>query len=234
MFRRSRKRFKRRRGSSFRGQIRTRRFGITRLKTSVVGRSPFPNHIKVTHRYVSQAIGLDPGVDIAAHHFFACNNLNQPDQTGVGHQPMGFDQFRGLYDHYIVIGAKCTVRFITTSQSPIHVGLMIVDTIAAPITNIRTLKENGNHVSGNLAPIGDDPAILTLTKGVNIGKWVQTSHPLSDDRLKGNTGTPPAEQIHFDIFAGDWATSANPNGCVAYVEIDYITIWMEPVVQTGS
>lgn len=48
-------------------------------------------------------------------HVFSANNLNDPDYTGVGHQPMYHDNFSALYSRYKVTMCKITVTLINTN-----------------------------------------------------------------------------------------------------------------------
>lgn len=41
---------------------------------------------------------------------FRLMNIYDPNYTGTGHQPMGFDFWSSLYNRYTVLGAKVTVR----------------------------------------------------------------------------------------------------------------------------
>ena len=48
-----------------------------------------------------------------------------PNHTGVGHQPLYFDQLMTIYNHYIVIGAKITVKFTAYPATiPVNVCLL--------------------------------------------------------------------------------------------------------------
>ncbi len=46
---------------------------------------------------------------------FRMNSLFDPDLTGGGHQPMGFDQWAGLYQSYTVLGAMVSINAVNTS-----------------------------------------------------------------------------------------------------------------------
>lgn len=41
---------------------------------------------------------------------YSLNGLYDPDITGGGHQPLGFDQMMALYNKYCVLGAKISIR----------------------------------------------------------------------------------------------------------------------------
>lgn len=48
---------------------------------------------------------------------FAANGLFDPDITGVGHQPMGFDQLTAIYQDYRVHAVKMTVELTTQTAA---------------------------------------------------------------------------------------------------------------------
>ena len=68
-----------------------------------------------------EIITLDaPAAGGAVEFNFACNDAGDPNHTGTGHQPMGFDQLcPGKYDHFTVIGSTCTVRYLTLANAAI-------------------------------------------------------------------------------------------------------------------
>ena len=58
------------------------------------------------------------------------NSLFDPNRTGTGHQPYGFDQLSTFYNRYYVTGSKMTVTFScqtkdndTTVTGPILIGV---------------------------------------------------------------------------------------------------------------
>lgn len=51
-------------------------------------------------------VTLDPTLVAPAYNDFQLNSLYDPNITGAGHQPYGFDQLMTYYDHYLVIKAS--------------------------------------------------------------------------------------------------------------------------------
>lgn len=50
-------------------------------------------------------------------HVFSVNSVYDPDQTGVGVQPYGWDQYTpDLFDHYQVYASKITVNFVVSME----------------------------------------------------------------------------------------------------------------------
>lgn len=69
------------------------------------GNMPMPTTWTTTHRYCS-VVTINPGQGVPGQYIFVANSLYDPDSTGAGHQPMGFDQMMAFYNHFEVIGAK--------------------------------------------------------------------------------------------------------------------------------
>ena len=114
---------------------------------------PLGSTVKAYHRYFSQAITLDPSLGgTPVGYIFSANGLYDPDITGVGHQPVGFDQMGQMFDHYTVIAAKIRVDFMGFDSNHYHMVGIRLDDNGAVITDSRRLIENGNVVSTIIAP----------------------------------------------------------------------------------
>lgn len=66
-----------------------------------------------------------------ARWLYRANSVFDPDYTGTGDQPSGFDQYAALYRHYAVIGSKCTV--IATADSDFKAASFQTD----PVVSLR-------------------------------------------------------------------------------------------------
>lgn len=68
---------------------------------------------------------LSPGGG-AAFHTFRLNSINDPDYTGVGHQPLFHDQWAALYSSYRVLGCKVRATFhakhVAADEKATHTG----------------------------------------------------------------------------------------------------------------
>lgn len=93
--------------------------------------TPFPTRCRAVLKYTSY-VNLDPLTATVAVQYLRCNGLFDPDATGVGGQPRGFDQYALLYDQYTVNSAKIKAWAVippgtgATAASQI-MGISIVD-----------------------------------------------------------------------------------------------------------
>jgi len=69
---------------------------------------------------------INPGVGSVGTYVFSANGLYDPNISGLGHQPYGFDQLAALYNHYMVVGSKITVT-PTFSDNNVIVGIKLSD-----------------------------------------------------------------------------------------------------------
>ena len=83
-----------------------------------VKKTILPRRLFTKLKYVTANIGQTTTTALAIHQF-AANGLYDPDLSGTGHQPYGFDQLASIYNDYRVHGCqiKLTGRMLTSSTS---------------------------------------------------------------------------------------------------------------------
>lgn len=196
--------------------------------------SPLGNTFKAVHRYIENGISLNPTVGgLAATQVYSANGMYDPNITGTGHQPLGFDQLGLMYYHYVVIGAKLKVTYCNTDVTyPQTVGVHIVAN-STPDTDLVKLLENPNTKSLVLAPAGTSKSIGTITYNLNPNKFLNRSKPMSDSTLKGTTSANPGESCFYHVFAAP-LESVNSGPVTCAVTIEYNAIWFEPKILASS
>jgi hypothetical protein len=178
---------------------------------------------------------INPAIGgLATNQFFSANGLFDPDVTGGGAQPRGFDELMSLYQHYTVIGAKITVKGFNID--PTHAVQMWVTTrdsgsnYATPYDN----TEHGRCRKTVLGPKGSSRDLCTLTAQVNPGKFLSIGSPMSNHQLQGSASANPVEQVYFCVGAADLNGSDDPAGVEVMVNIDYLVVFHEPMQPARS
>lgn len=73
----------------------------------------FPQSISTKLRYTEKInMGSVGAATTTVINQFIANGAYDPNYTGVGHQPRGFDQFMSSYEAYTVTGSKMSVNFV--------------------------------------------------------------------------------------------------------------------------
>lgn len=192
--------------------------------------SPLPMKFKATMRYSEPRILIPaPSDAFNGTWIFSANGIYDPDFTGTGHQPSGFDQLIAMYDHFVVIGAKAIVTFVNSDTSDSMIcGIDVRDSINAE-SDVRVVIESGTAKYVNLSPRDAGTNQATVTYSVNPARFLGRSKPLSDPNLKGSASANPVEQCYFHMFNAnldDQGTQGTP--VTANVVIEYQVMFIEP------
>lgn len=89
-----------------RGPTRTNNkyYSVVRVNRNIV-----PSVLMVPLTYVSEKLTFTTTGGIERYNLFNINSLYDPDRTGIGHQPLGYDQLSALYNNYRVLGSSIRV-----------------------------------------------------------------------------------------------------------------------------
>jgi len=97
---------------------------------SISSRDLMPNVFATSLHYRESILLSSTAMLPTAFNNFSMNSLFDPNRTGTGHQPYGFDQLSTFYNRYYVTGSKMTVTFScqtkdndTTVTGPILIGV---------------------------------------------------------------------------------------------------------------
>lgn len=199
---------------------------VPRNLTSVNLGLGFPKRIVCTHKYVGFR-DLTSTSGVVGTYRFAANGMFDPDHTGVGHQPMYFDNLSAIYDHFTVIGSKIVVKVVpkTATAGPGAVAIFVNDDTSTNITNVGTAVEQSSGTTALLLPVGQSTP-LVLTKTWSAKKTFGGS-VLGNDNLQGNSAADPSEGQFFDICYQDLTTSPTTSTVQLWVEIQYTAVWDE-------
>jgi hypothetical protein len=177
---------------------------------------------------------LDPGASgVASVQKYTANGLYDPDISGTGHQPMGFDQIMQLYYHYACLGSKISVTFANTDATyPQYCGISLSGDPSVSLT-LEELIEQGNCTWTVLAAKGSGGDTQKLSLAVNPGKFLGDQNPLDEESMQGSISANPAEQVYFYTWAAPM-----PGVDSAIVRsgatIEYQTAFLEPKNPGGS
>lgn len=183
--------------------------------------SYIPAKQKVTLRYTQKA-KFSAAAGGAGHWRFSANGCYDPDISGTGHQPRGFDQYMAMYDHFQVIGSKCRVSFVS-AENPGTVGITLRDTPTVTGSYLDSLEAPADNNTFTMIASQQEPHHLTLNYSQK--KFFGTGE--LDNNYRGTVGANPSEQAYFHIFATDIDDLVGIT-VNTLVVIDYIVIFSEP------
>lgn len=202
-------------------------------KQSVPRTSLLGNNKLVKLKYHAGLLLQSDIVGTPDSHLYSCNGMFDPDITGGGHQPRGFDQLMALYDHYVVLTSKCVATFMQTTGIPSQldslsqsVGIVLRDN-ASFLTNQNAILEDRNVSWRCLSAFtGGNP--IRVVKSFSARKYLGRASPLSDHQLKGNSLTNPVEQAYFQVFVAPIGVNQNMGSVQVSVDLTFVAMLIEP------
>ncbi len=190
----------------------------------------YPKSKMVRLRYVDQ-IGLDPAAGSITSHYFSANAMSDPDITGGGHQPLGFDQMMVGYEHYTVLGSKIKVTYVpggTGLDIPGYFGVILDNNTVLTYTNPLALMESkqGKQTAkwDGQSPDGN---VKSITRYFSAKKFFKVKNIIGKDLYRGTSGTNPSEGAFFGIWSASIGSN-NPALTNFLVEIEFIAVLTEP------
>lgn len=116
------------------------RYHRRQRRSKWAAQTAIPLTFKIKHRYVS-GMSITQAGNFVEFHSFRANGIFDPDQSGIGHQPMYTDEVANMgYSEYFVLRSRITVSPQTVSASP------------APPVMAGCILANMTINSGNIAP----------------------------------------------------------------------------------
>lgn len=180
--------------------------------------------------YYEYSLSLSPAIGSVASYAFSANGLYDPNITGTGHQPLGFDQMELLYEHYNVLHSHCKVTFANSNaNNATRVAIFIApDTTTQAPTSI---MENGLCVT-DVVIGGLDGAnrMKTLEIECDIPKYFGRTREgvISDTDLQGTAAANPTEQVYFIIAAWNPFDLSAATSIIMDVVLSYDAYYSEP------
>lgn len=184
-------------------------------------------------RYVAFNLQLNPTVGgIPDTYVFSLNGLYDPNITGIGHQPLGFDELMAMYNHYTVVSSRAKVQFNNTDAANACTAILQIKDTATTSTDMSTVIENGRCVYCVLGPESGGSAVKSLSINCSMkqffGKTIVTEHD-----YRGSISANPNEQVYLHITAAPRTTS-DQDAVFVTVQIDYLALLHEPKLLSAS
>ncbi len=158
------------------------------------------------------------------------NSIFDPNLTGVGHQPKGFDQLAALYQRYRVYHAKYDViMYNTTSAIPAHF-------IIVPTNSSSTYTDASDAIE---APMSEHTLTTIYQMGrlrgsIDLATLNGKSHAAyaADDTTQALVSTNPTETLNLHVVSE--ATDGSTTLVVYYIVEIYYDVEFSDPVQLGQ
>jgi len=173
------------------------------------------------------------GAGSAGAYVFSGNGAFDPDITGTGGQPMGFDQMMLYFNHYTVIRTRLRVVFQTNSTTLRATVAVMISGSSTVTSVIENAMENGDIAFQVLEYAGAMGGTATFTRTLNHGKFQGLRNLVDDPNMRGDAASNPTEQTYFHLMIWN-PSSATTVSADFQVMLEYDTIFHEPRKSTLS
>ncbi len=179
---------------------------------------------------IASAAGELEGFPVAANDIFSVLN-------GYGNhdQPRGYNELSTLYDHWVVIGSRITVKFQAQAEASltysIGIGLKDDSTI---YTNMDALMEDRLVTFTTLGTRSGAGAKQTLRSKFNAHQFWGSKDPLGNDKLWGTIAAGPSDGAFYQIAAQALDESSAMAALNVLVKVEYDVIYFEPNLPASS
>lgn len=171
--------------------------------------------------------------------FYQANSLYDPDTTGTGHQPLGFDQMMLMYNQFVVTNARIRVNIQNTVSANVR-AVLWVNADTTQITDKSRMIENGLLTTAVLTGFSGSQysaqSNKSLEYNLDVVKYFGrrgTREILNDVDLQGNASSNPSEGVYFGI--GCFEPFGSGTVTIYYdVIIEFTAIFFEPKKLTTS
>lgn len=155
---------------------------------------------------------------------YCANGLFDPDISGVGHQPSGFDQYKLIYSRYTVTNARIRVSLrpeASTGRTGGTFGITFCGGDSAAAGDYREYIENGECVWKSIGANNTQPVdiVYNLDLGKALGMKI-----LDRAEFDGTDTANPLASQFFHLWL--YVDNAGDTGDLPYtVEIAYDVVW---------
>jgi len=203
--------------------------------------SAFPLRIRRTLRYAQTNV-INVVNFSTAQQVFRANSLYDPDYTGTGHQPNGFDQLMAAYNHFTVTRARINVRVLQvgTGGGYIEPGAIVIgysDTgtfMASQADYPACIEKRNVFATAFYGSATSTANSFTISGSLNLahllGKTPQQLIEMAN--LRGDSSANPVEGYFFEI--GLFSFSSDPGTITVISDIEYDAVFTEPKFNSGD
>lgn len=170
---------------------------------------------------------INPALGSMGYYKFRTNSLWDPNYTGSGHQPYGFDTLATLYNRYLVTGAKITVNaYANDALAGFGIGVKVTDDANYSTSDPIAVQEQPGYrykLYGN----GKQPPIPSVTQTWSLRKMVGRAH-VHDEKYSALCDANPTDPWYFNVAVFPLDGTVDLPAVTINVRITYRAKFFEP------
>lgn len=188
--------------------------------------SGMPRTRRAYLRYCDQ-LSITSTTGLIGTDIYRANSVYDPYQPSGGHQPMGYDVWASMYNHYVVKGARIriTPAVDTSAASPCMFGVYLSDDVTPPYSTWTAYMEARKGTCKQY--LGRQ----SFTKSAISKYSAKQFYNIKDvrdnvSRIGAGTASNPTEEALFIVWVQNMDSSTD--SYLFNITIDYIVEFSEP------
>ncbi len=194
-------------------------------------RSIFPDTLRRTLKYCSsKSYTTGTSGIVGSTNTFRLNGLHDPDTTGVGHQPYGYDQITPFYGVYTVVRAWADITVSGVDDSSTYLAYMVQPSLSSTTLASSTLEQVSEYDEMNFVMLGATtsgvPNQQIRIPMIDLPKLEGLSHSayLGNANFRGTVGANPAQGAQLVIGIGN-AAGTSAKAATLTIELYQESVW---------
>ncbi len=177
----------------------------------------------VPSAYVTQLawpsqIGLiEAALGVGDFHTYALTNLFDPDYTGAGNQPIGFDQVSTMYNRFRVMSVRIVLEFANNTNVPVDVGYVISTAPTLPaspfswcVQRIADQKLLSYNTGGN----STTKFVIVVSPWEVLG--IQKRQYIDEADYSGTSAAGPSRTCYLNVWTLGRSGTANVQATIRF------------------
>lgn len=179
--------------------------------------------VKLT--YVQQITLTPPVGSATGTYVFRANSCFDPDFSVGGHQPLYFDQYSAVYDHYRVVGSSIKVDAVTPSGVNAMYFVVFPSTISIGLTDtLQSVYEQQRAGAPVFLPIA-------RRRGSRIKKYASTRQVMGITKSQMYGDEYAARTVNNPTNEWYWNLLSEPDDATTTGQLVYCTVKIVQYVQ---
>lgn len=150
----------------------------------------------VTMRYSEQFTIDASALDVPGSYIFSANGLHDPNITGTGHQPRGYDQLMAMYRHYEVLEAMIEIWADPNDLTNAGLLTLSVRSSNSPVALRTNMLEHRTAITKSYSGSNGGPSVIYHKIACKPGEFLGLKN---DDTVRGAVGFNPASPVYFHV-----------------------------------
>lgn len=171
---------------------------------SRVSRGVISPHLRISMPYAQSGALAEGAANLGAYQSFALNSAFDPDFSGGGLQPLGYDQYAQFYGRYRVIGVRVEVSVSNGSATvPILAGIYCSPQSTLPaVATAWRVQPTPTTLSKFLSPSAGGTSVGVFRAKVPLAMVLGvTSKEFTDDQdFTANFSSSPARLAYMHVW----------------------------------